>query len=918
MASAVAMGYKRKMSDPDCTRDTVAVDWPDWLADAKVRPDPVPQGWLPRDAVVARILSAFERPVSVVSAPAGYGKSTAVAAASARISRGDGLLCWLSLDGADNAAARLATYLAFSLSRSGVLETLPVWERSCDIRTCVHQLHNRIAAAGRRVLLVLDRLEVMNAAALAELLPPLLQDAPDNLHVCLITRRDHELDISRLEVAGAVARVPWSVLAFTLTELREGLAHALSPTEISDAYGLTEGWPVAVHALQDALARERDYPRLKQRLARIDAPLGRYVGQQVLADLEDRERDFLRDLALADSPTTDFVDALRGTCDARCRLHALRPLEGLLHTDRPDGGLALNPLLRTCLRHHLAVAVPEHLVELNLRAAAWHDARGDLVAAVRHCVMAGCPERAAAIIERRGGISQWLREGITHIRAALDILGDGAIDSAPRLLLLRCIVDIKDGRVFRAGQVFARAESRIAQRRGDATAISLDDPVEYELTLVDAYLAIYAGKRIRETSYQRLMESTRYIAPTDHDRRGFHYTLLCVIYLQHGDFANARHFAREAIPVFRQINSLYGETYIYFHAGDISFAEGDGEEAERHYRRGLSLARRHFSDDKCLRLLAHVLLVELLHELDRRDYSDAVCRSIPRELEAREAWFEIYAAGYCTASSIELREAGLASALRLLDRGQRYADRQQLGHLGNLLSCQRIDLLVRAGQVRRARAELDRSGFSLTSCLQPSMEGVGWRERDTAALAIGNLLLAEQRYGEALEAVRDLAEHARRQHHLRSLLRYTVLTAQALAGLGDRAAAMQQLESALRDAHASGFVRALLDAPPEFSALLAKFASSDAKAALRDFAEAILRRREGDGISDGPAATVSRREREVLQHLALGMSNKQIARALDVSDNTVRFHLKNLFSKLSVNNRTQAVQQALSCGLLPR
>lgn len=921
-SSAMKSAHGPSERNNDQTQASIA--FPPTLSAARVAPPPPPANALPRDGLARRLTDARGARIILLTAAAGYGKSTLLAQWYDMLLAGDTLPCWLTMNGSDNTPGQLLTYLTFSvcaaLARAGITDIPDIPETStgsADTEALVNRLHYAVARAGSDTLLILDDFHVLDETAVREVMEPLMRLAPPNLTLCFAGRNDGALDVSRLEAAGAVARIAQAALPFTRQDLSECFAQALSAQESAEAHERSRGWPVAVQLLARAFDQERDLGRALRNLGSEDGPLADYIEHQVLASLNEGQRRFLRDVSLLPEFDTGLADTLRDSDDALQHLHALRVLRPLLTpVDELPGTYRLHPLLREHLYRQLAQVDAQRLRALHARAATWCMEHDDLVNATRHSIAAGDPERVVTMIEDLGGISLWLREGITRIRSAMALLDEKSVVNSVRLLLLRCVIQVKDGHVFEAGKTFLAAER--ARRREHTAGDSPETVADYEIVVVEAYLALYAGRRVRETSYRQLLDSTDYIDPLDYDRLGFHYTLLCVLHTQQGDFASAKRHARDAIRVFRLMDSLYGENYIYFHAGDIAFAEGDGEQADASYRHGLELAKRHFQEDKGLRLIGHVLLIELLDELGREDYSLSILRSIPRELEAREAWFEIYAAGYCTVSGIELRSNGLQAALRLLDRAGRYSEAQQLGHLGALLLCQRVELLLRAGKVSRARDLWQKQGLETSNFLVPTLqlEDAGWREIDAAALAEGHLLLAEGRWNEVLEKTSPFAVEARKQGHLRSVLRYDLLLCLARAGLQETDAALDALAGVLAQSEESGFLRALLDAGDLLDDLLTQFIRDQHTDGLIAHAQSILdrRRRERGAAPKNPG--LSRREREVVTLVADGQSNKQIARALDVSENTVRFHMKNLFAKLSVQNRTEAARQARERGLV--
>lgn len=899
-----------------------ATAFPPWLALAKVYPPSQRVDALARRGLELRLNEGLSKRATIVSAPAGYGKSTLLANWLRQLPEDAATCCWLAIDEDDNDELQLLTYLAFSLSRAGVLE--PTYQDSNAFhgeltpRQILNLIQRSIDAWPRRVLVVIDDFEKLAPATIAAIVQPLLRYAPENLHLCVATRDDSSLDLSRQEVDGQVQRLDATALQFTLPEIREIFSGQLPAAVAEEIYRRTRGWPVAVQMLRSALASERDHERVLQELGRDTGTLSAYLAHQILEGLEESDRHFLMSVSPLERMDCQVADHVREAEDSLQRIHRLQHLHSLIRQiSGPGDTFQLHPLLREYLYRRLQIDDPPRLRYLHSRIADWYARESDLVNAVRHCVLAGDPGRAIGIIESMGAISLWLREGITRIRTALSLLDTVVIGASPLLLLLRSIIEVKDGLVFRALQTFREAE-RLVLDDGAVLTPGVPDTLLNELRQIDAYLAIYAGRRIRETSYQALLESTARIDREDPERRAFHYNLMCVVHTQQGDFRSARHFAREAIRSFREMGSLYGESYLYFHLGDASFAEGETVRAEDLYRTGLDMARRKFSEDKGLRLIGHVLLLELLDELDRNDFSDSVLRQLPRELEAREAWFDIYLAGYCTASNIEYRRSGLKPALRLLERAMKYADQQRLARLEDLLQCQRIELLVRAGKPRAARALVAESGISLEAYRSGDGNEAAWRERDVAALAISRLLLAEGRSQEALAALEHFSAQAREQGRLRSSIRYALLMAQAAHALGNREQAREHTGQVLALSLRTGFIRALVDDAGPLDDLIALYLadSEEIDAGLANHAATIMERLRGPATGDATQPLLSKREQEVMALLALGASNKLIARDLDLSENTVRYHLKNIFAKLNVQNRVQAVTEASLQGLI--
>ena len=196
----------------------------------------------------------------------------------------------------------------------------------------------------------------------------------------------------------------------------------------------------------------------------------------------------------------------------------------------------------------------------------------------------------------------------------------------------------------------------------------------------------------------------------------------------------------------------------------------------------------------------------------------------------------------------------------------------------------------------------------------PGQSDIAWRERHAAVHAIILLQIREKNYEEALAALSCFSRHAQSSGHLKPNLRYEILKSMAYWGKNDYVSAFKHLEQALRLSASSGFVRSFIDAGSELHELLKLYMVSPEYATpppeYRQQAEIIANYFSAAGEPDAGDELLSKRENEVLKFLAQGLSNKLIARNIGISENTIRFHLKNIFAKLQVSNRLLAVSAA--------
>ena len=893
--------------------------FPIWLMRSKVYPTRQRVDVLQRPSLVKQLDACLDATLSLVCAPAGYGKSTLYADWRNKLLLGSVKACWLSLEQEDNDAFQLLTYIAYSLYEGGVdFSGAGITEKfhfsDLSARTLLNIIQRVIEGEDEKIVLIFDDFENLNEETIDRVIQPLLTYAPANLHIAVASRDDRRLKVAKLEMEGLALRLPARSLNFTADELRLFFEDYLPAETIGEIQRLTEGWPVAVQMLRSSVKADRDIDRVLASMTSSSSVITTYLSEQIFRGLDSNLQNFLMDISLMDGISCELADYLRKADDSEALFDACHTLSTLvLPVEQVRNTCRLHPLFREYLHHRLLIAHPDRASALHLRAADWFAGKGNLVRAVRHAVQAGNSRRALEIIEQQGGVILWLREGLTRLRTALGLLDENTIAASPRITAIRCILDIREGQVYQARKRYDAMLEHYRDTR-DGFAAADRERIDHEIMLVESLLACYEGKMQSEQFCSQFTQNISRIDRNDHASLGYHHNLLCFAYAQRGKLREARYHAGEATREYRLLGSYYGEAYINFHLGDISFAEGNSEQARSCYQAGLNLCRRHFNDDMSIKLVARVLTAELNFEMNQLRGLSNMAGSIARQLEEREAWFDIYAAGYTTASNVEFTRHGIDAADAILNRSLIYAGEQKLERLINLLLFQRMDLLLRAGLDEEAQRVFKDSGLRLENYRNPGQSDIAWRERHAAVHAIILLQIRGKQHEEALAALSYFSRHAESSGHLKPNLRYEILKSLAYRGKNDYASAFKHLEQALRLSVSSGFVRSFIDAGSEFQETLQLYMHSPEYAASptgnRQQAEKIAAYFSDSDKTEATEELLSRRESEVLKHLARGLSNKLIARNIGISENTIRFHLKNIYHKLQVHNRLLAISAA--------
>lgn len=889
--------------------------FPPWLTRAKVHPVGARVEVLARLALNTKLVGGSSAPVTVVNAPAGFGKSTALVSWRKALIEQGAKVAWLSLDRDDNDPYELVLYVALAMSIAGVDEV----DRHCEgasqgdgqsTRRLLNTIHTAVHNHDGQVVLMMDDFDHLGAEIVDAVIEPLIRYAPDNLHLAIACRDDGLLKTADLELKGVARRIGAGDLRFTVNELREFLSPTIGMATVQRLHKLTEGWPVAVRLLRTAFDSTPEIKDLVANLASETGKMATYLSEQVFGNLASDVRTFLMEVAIVDRVDRDLADYLRDDGDSARQFDRLRHLDALVSpVDTVHHSYRLHPIFRDYLCERLKIETPQRAAELHLRAARWYAARGHLLRAVGHCVEGNDQVRAATFIEESGGLLTWVKEGLTRLRTALAMVDEEVIRARPRLSLIQCLVLMKSGKPRDARALF------------DATRLALaswhepSPQVDHETTIIDHMLHAYAGTDLTDDLFDSLEGAIHEIPPDEHFIRGHHFTVLCGLNSSRGRFAQSRRYGHDAIREFRAGHSIYGEAYIQIHLGDVAYGEGDGAAAAEHYRKARELIRRHFRDDDAMRLIVDVLFAELRYGHNRLDSIPRAAESFPRQLERREAWFNIFAAAYTTASNLVAVRSDTSAALVMLDEQRDYAISQGMTSLENLILGQSAALMLRDGEVERARLLVAEAG--LTAGRYDTHTNMPWRERDVVIQTLARLLIAERRGQDALALVMRFLPRSQAQNHRRSSTVFHLLGSLANDQIGDTAAAARELHSALMIASASGEIRAFLDeGEPVYRLLDAFDDGASAKTVdpgildrARLVRDAFKRHRKRD-------LSLTDRELEVLRELVGGSPNKVIARNMGISHNTVRYHLKNIFAKMNVDSRLRAVDAAHRANIL--
>ena len=380
---------------------------PDALLEAKLQSTPVREEWVVRRRLVDHLDQAAKRPVVLLAAPAGFGKTTLLAQwlVSSPVPRAT---AWVTLDPADEDPVRLWTYLATALERAGCqLGPDPaafVAANGGEIETQVLPwLLASLSAVHDDIVVVLDDFHFVREQACHDQMAFLVEHLPPHCHFVIATRSDPGLRLGRLRASGQLGEVRAADLAFSVDEATTLLTRQevrLSSPQLTELVDRTEGWPAGLYLASLSLSGRSDPDGFVRQFSGNDRFVGDYLTEEVLGRQTDKVREFITTVSILDrlsAPLCDFVAETTGSAVT------LRQLERanlfLVPLDRHGHWYRFHHLFASAARSELAISRPDRVAALHARAATWFRERGDIDEAIKHLLEAGNTADAAQLVQ---------------------------------------------------------------------------------------------------------------------------------------------------------------------------------------------------------------------------------------------------------------------------------------------------------------------------------------------------------------------------------------------------------------------------------------------------------------------------------------------------------------------------------------
>lgn len=862
-------------------------------------------------------------PLTLLSAPAGYGK-TSVLSEWVLTSQMHLPIAWMSLDASDDDAHRFWLCVFLSLQRCApdlVTPLLSLWrdQRTPDIQQVLSLLINRLLEEpDARYVLVIDDYHLITEPAIHQGLTYLIERLPPQLRLVLATRVDPPLPLHRLRARGHLVEVSAEHLHCTPSEagafLHKLMGLSLTSQEVEQITERTEGWLVGLQLFALSLQNHAPLSEVLTYASGNQRYILDYLTEEVFRQQPERLQTFLLVTSLFDQFCASLCDALWEEGQSQPMLEMLEHMHLFVVSLDAEGiWYRYHHFFAGALRYRLHDSMlQEEIDALYIKASYWYDQQGQMREAVHYAVQGHDWQRVITLLERFLRDLRWQPGEVRMMQWWIEQLPTDLFRQHPRLGLFsawlwNCMGDSQT------------SEGWLDKVEGSLSQMTEGNKRQQLSAELLARRAINKGYYGQADDAIALYEQSRQLLDDDNYARALLTKAQSLAFFARGDVKAALHALRESVSAYKQAGVMAAASCLSCVASSYLLQLGQLKQAE--------------------------------HELDLIHWKHQERRNQPSL--SRGVLYAYQAALLYEQNQLE-RAFDLAQQAKhmMMQAGALlFVDQAYVVLLQIFLACEQFDAAEETLQcllTLPAYRDNDYAQIWLLSSLQVRLWlatgkqelAVQWRKRsqqqaplpsafaqEREAVAQVRILLAERRSEEARSLLAIWLPQARRTERWAHVLEMCLLQALAYQQMRREQDALQALDEALVIGEPQGYLRSFLDEGPSLIPLLKRSRERHPGPYMDHLLEAFGQREKKTLKEIGPTSSahdqalidpLSAREQEVLEVLAQGASNQEIAQALVIAPNTVKRHVQTILAKLGVRNRTQALARAQQLDLLTK
>ena len=852
----------------------------------------------------------------LVTAPAGYGKTTAV---SQWLHTQDGATCWVSLDRGDSEPDLFFNLLMASLATAvPTFEPIPFPQRREDqaaIQAALRGLINDLAEIAESIIITIDDYHLISNRIIHAALEYLIEGLPPGIVLVMISRERPPLSLPRWRARGWLTELTESDLRFDHAQsgrfLRETMSLPVSEEVVSQVQERVDGWVTGLQFTGLRLQQGGSSDRFLKSLS--SAKIDRYSADYLLSEVLEQEpaeiQTFLIKTSILDRLSGPLCDALLGTHRSQTVLEEIEARNLFtLPLDHFGEWYRYHPVMADLLQERLTRDFPAaEVTDLHRQAALWFDAHDLKDDSIRHALLTQDIDLAAQFISGIKMSDLWRDEGLTTISNWINQLPLDYRLRYPRVGIAWIGACLGTGDFGHARTVFESLEGReeVIGEWHLIRGIFRRNNGEFETALADIRVAI---NDLPRNDPEMVMMA-------------YFQEILC--YRNLGDIKAAERSLEEATDYFDQLETRNGfvEMQLRWTEGILKQIDGDYQAALALYQAGLAVTRRDVEQYKTWHGYLLRSISEVYHWWDELDLAETYLLEVLK-IGERSGNGDMFTNGEIGMHELAVARQDFEAAAHHMGRLRSYTQRMGIPGIDELFEAYEVVSAAKLGDVESAAAWLEQVDFD------PMVELVAKDRDHYATWMFCQLALLRTTPDQMSKNVVDqllsfghrlirFIGSKRGEYHL--LLSTHLVLAEVYALCGTWHEAEDQLEIVLEMGERSSAVRRFKEHWPLFEQFFSRKGVS-----LPEFLTAKLSNPSAESHADKTAVTdewgleieLTSRESDILLALAEGLSNKEIEQKLFISKNTVRTHLRNLYSKLDVTSRTQAVLRGQELGLL--
>jgi LuxR family transcriptional regulator, maltose regulon positive regulatory protein len=871
---------------------------------------PVRPTLIHRPRLLERLANGLGGPFTLISAPAGYGKTTLFS--EWRTGPGASVqIAWLSLDIADNDPLRFYQYLLTSLDAiqpGGLQDILPLLQspEPPNYETILTLLVNILSEKKRDFVLALDDYHVIEASAIHTALTFLLDHRPPHMHLVMLSRTDPPLPLARLRARDQILEIRESDLRFTPDEisafLNEIMGLNLSAEDLSALELRTEGWIAGLQLAALSMQSCHDLHGFISAFTGSHHYVMDYLTEEVLNLQPKKMGSFLLQTSILDRLCGPLCEAVveadtAGPVDGQGMLEALEGMNlFVIPLDDERRWYRYHHLFADVLRKRLERQFPHLVPEIHRRASEWYEQNGFLAESIQHAIAAGDQDRAAHLIEENGCLLLMSGEVATLLSWADAI--EFQSEARPWLAVQKAWALALTGDLERVEPTLQVPEKLLAP---------LEHTVEVRILLgtIAAARAHCANSRENTLLAAEYARNALNLLPDSNSLcksiRSVLVSILGDASWINGDFEEASRAYTEAIRIGKEANNLHMVIIANSNIVDMQMRKGQLHLAADTYAHTLQMAVRPDGQRSPLAARLFAGLGELFYEWNQLDEAE---QAIHQCMELSRIWGDYGQQAYAYTIQARLDHArnNPEQALEALRRAEQLiAEHPPSPRWSIHIKYELARIWLALGYLEKASQRIEKSGLQIK-------DEIPYRQ-EAEYLLLLRVLLSKSDYGAAITLSSRLLQLAQTTGLMGLVVEVLILQALALQGMKETEQALAVLERALTLAQSEGYLRIFLDEGETITRLLCQVQSRQVGSG---YAAVLLSGIEKTSAMAQPsmqllAQPLTAREVEVLKLIKAGCSNQDIADQLVISIPTVKRHISNIYTKLGVESRTQAV-----------